>query len=61
MDQLKLIELNRRFLAEVERGASWEEVRLILDEMRELVRGVDTATILQFDDFPMNKTGEITG
>jgi hypothetical protein len=60
MDQQKLIELNMRFLEEVERGATWEEVREILDEIRVVVRGSDTATILQFDSLPLNKTGDTT-
>jgi len=60
MDHQKLIELNKRFLEEVERGASWEEVREILDEIMAAVRGADTATILPFNAIPLNKTGETT-
>jgi hypothetical protein len=61
-EQAKLLDLNKRFLNEVERGASWEEVRLILDDMRALVRGIDMlapATVISMDNYPLeNKSSE---
>jgi hypothetical protein len=61
-EQAKLLELNKRFLNEVERGASWEEVRLIMDDMRALVRGIDMlapATVISMDNYPLeNKSSE---
>jgi hypothetical protein len=37
----KYIELNKRFMEEIERGASWIELRCIIDEMVELAKQLD--------------------
>jgi hypothetical protein len=34
--RLKYIDLNRRFLKEVERGSSWEELHPLVEEMKSL-------------------------
>lgn len=59
-EQLKLIELNKRFLQEIERGAGWDDVKGIMEEMKEIARRIDhiPATVISFDDYPLNKTSE---
>jgi hypothetical protein len=59
-EQLKLLELNQRFLAEVEKGAGWKELKAILDDMKEIAKNLDQvpATVISFDHYPLNKTME---
>lgn len=61
--QHRLIELNGRFLAEVERGAGWSEVKGILEDMKEIAKHLDhiPATIIDFDNYPMENTRRETG
>ena len=61
LEQLRLIELNKRFLAAVESGADWKEVKLILDDMREAAKEMDRlepAVVLSINDYTLNKTGQ---
>jgi len=37
-DQQKFIELNKRFMSEVENGASWSELRWLIEEMKEIAK-----------------------
>lgn len=51
-EQDKFIELNKRFMDEVEKGATWSELRWLLDEMKELAKGfehLEPATIITMD------------
>lgn len=60
-EQLKLKELNRRFLDEIENGKGWEDVRGILDEMKKIAKKLDhiPGTVVSFDNYPLdNKLGE---
>jgi hypothetical protein len=59
-EQLKLLELNQRFLAEVENGAGWKELKAILDDMKEVAKNLDQvpATVISFDNYPLTKTSE---
>jgi hypothetical protein len=59
-EQLKLMALNKRFLEEIERGSGWEDVKNIMEEMKEIARRIDhiPATVISFDDYPLNKTSE---
>jgi hypothetical protein len=58
--QLRLRELNKRFLEEIENGKGWEDVKYILDEMKKIAKHLDhiPATVISFDEYPLNKTGE---
>jgi len=59
-EQGKLLELNQRFLAEVESGAGWNDLRGILEEMKEIAKALDhlPATIISFDNYQLNKESE---
>jgi hypothetical protein len=53
--QQKYIELNKRFMEEVDRGASWIELRCIIDEMVELAKQLDhlePALIFSMHQYP---------
>jgi hypothetical protein len=53
--QQKYIALNQKFMEEVERGASWKELRAIIDEMVELVKQLDhlePAVIFSMHGYP---------
>jgi hypothetical protein len=61
-EQVRLYELNRKFLAEVENGADWADVREIIDQMRDVARRIDylqPATVISMDSYPLeNKINE---
>lgn len=59
--QIRLIELNKRFLDEVESGKGWEDVRAIMEEMKEVAKQLDhiSATVITMDNYPLeNKASE---
>ena len=37
-EQKKFIELNKRFMEEVENGATWSELRWLIDEMKDIAK-----------------------
>lgn len=43
--QQQFIALNKRFIAEVEKGTSWHELRWLLEEMKGLAKHSDEADI----------------
>jgi len=48
-EQEKFIELNKRFMSEVENGASWNDLRWLIDEMKAIAKNfehLDTATVI---------------
>jgi len=51
-EQLSLIELNQKFVEQVELGASWDELKIVLDDMTELAKNIDlrSATVISFDN-----------
>ena len=51
-EQLRLIELNQKFVEQVELGASWDELKIVLDDMTELAKNIDlrSATVISFDN-----------
>lgn len=59
-EQARLRELNRLFLEQIENGKSWDDVHYILEEMKEVTKRLDplSAQVVQFDDYPLNKTAE---
>jgi hypothetical protein len=60
-EQMRLYELNKRFLAEVENGADWADVKEIIDQMREVARRIEylqPATVLEMNNYPLDKTGQ---
>lgn len=40
-EQAKFIELNKRFMEEVENGATWSELRWLIDEMKDLAKNFE--------------------
>lgn len=40
-DQKKFIELNKRFMEEVENGATWSELRWLIDEMKDIAKNFE--------------------
>lgn len=59
--QLQLIKLNQQFLAEVENGAGWKDLKDVLEQMKEIAKGLDhmPANIVSFNSYPSeNKLGE---
>jgi hypothetical protein len=60
--QLQLIELNQKFLAEVERGAGWKELQPLLAKIKLIAKGLDhmPETIVSFNTkYPIeNSLGE---
>jgi translation initiation factor 2B subunit (eIF-2B alpha/beta/delta family) len=63
-EQVRLYELNKRFLAEVEKGAEWKEVKDIIDQMREVARRIERlqpATIISIDNYPLENSKQGTG
>jgi hypothetical protein len=40
-EKLRLRELNRQFLEEIERGKPWEDVQYIMEEMKEVAKRLD--------------------
>jgi hypothetical protein len=48
-DQERFIELNKQFMDEVERGATWSELRWLIEEMKDIAK-----------DFEHIKQGKIT-
>ncbi len=37
-EQKRFIELNKRFMDEVEKGASWNELRWLIEEMKDIAK-----------------------
>jgi hypothetical protein len=61
--QQKLRDLNSRFLEEIEKGKGWEDLKDIMDEMKEVAKSLDhlhgtTGTLVSFDNYHLNKTGQ---
>jgi hypothetical protein len=51
-EQEKFIELNKQFMHQVEKGASWNDLRWLIDEMKVLAKNfehLDTATVIAMD------------
>lgn len=62
-EQDKFIELNKKFMEEVEKGASWSDLRWLLDEMKELAKNfehLEPATIITMDHRTENPSMERT-
>ena len=60
--QTKLVQLNQTFLAKVEQGAGWKDLKNLLDDMKVIARHLDQlpGTVVPFDSMPQNKTREIS-
>jgi hypothetical protein len=54
--QLKLIELNKQFITEIENGKGWSDVKYLLEEMKKIAKELDElpATIISFDDYNLD-------
>jgi hypothetical protein len=54
--QMRLIDLNRQFLAEIEAGKGWAEVKYILEEMKLIAKQLDgmPATVVSFDNYNLD-------
>lgn len=52
----KLVELNKEFLRLIENGKSWEELRDIREQMKELAKNLDhaPATVIDFDNYSLD-------
>jgi hypothetical protein len=51
-EQEKFIELNKQFMSEVENGATWSDLRWLIDEMKAIAKNFDhfdTATVIAMD------------
>jgi hypothetical protein len=51
-DQSKFIELNKRFMDEVEKGATWNELRWLIEEMKNLSKNfehIEPAKVIAMD------------
>ncbi|HEX6914957.1 MAG TPA: hypothetical protein VF145_06930 [Chitinophagaceae bacterium] len=51
-EQAKFIELNKRFMDEVEKGASWTELRWLIEEMKEIAKHfehLEPATVVEME------------
>jgi hypothetical protein len=59
-EQTRLMELNKRFLAEIEAGKGWEDVKHLMEDMKQIAKRLDhlPAQVISFDNYPLNKTGE---
>lgn len=59
-DLQKFVLLNKEFLSLIESGKTWEELTVIREQLREIARNLDhvPATLLNFDNYPLHKTGE---
>jgi hypothetical protein len=59
--QLKYIELNKKFLQEVEKGTSWDDLQPLLDEMTDLAKDIEdieaTNVFIMNPDHEQNRTG----
>lgn len=40
-EQRRFIELNKQFMSEVENGASWSELRYLIEEMKDLAKNFE--------------------
>jgi translation initiation factor 2B subunit (eIF-2B alpha/beta/delta family) len=58
--QLRLIELNRQFLQEVESGKGWNDVKHLMEEMKEVAKQLDhiPATVITMDNHTVNNQRE---
>lgn len=51
-EQEKFIELNKQFMTEVENGATWTDLRWLIEEMKDIAKNfehLDTATVIAMD------------
>ena len=51
-EQEKFIELNKQFMSEVENGATWTDLRWLIEEMKDMAKNfehLDTATVIAMD------------
>jgi hypothetical protein len=51
-EQEKFIELNKQFMTEVENGATWNDLRSLIDEMKAIAKNfehMDMATVIAMD------------
>jgi predicted transcriptional regulator len=57
-EQEKLRELNKRFLEEIESGRGWEDVKHLMEEMKEVAKRIDPikpeTPVVDFDSYPLN-------
>jgi hypothetical protein len=61
--EVRLRELNERFLAEVESGAGWNDLKDIIEEMKDIAKGLDhiPASVISFDNYPLKNTMSESG
>lgn len=60
-EQEKFIELNKRFMTEVENGATWTDLRWLIEEMKDIAKSfdhLDTATVIEMDHRKDNSSME---
>lgn len=60
-EQEKFIELNKQFMDEVEKGATWSDLRWLIDEMKAIAKNfehLDTATVIAMDHRNNNNSME---
>jgi hypothetical protein len=59
-EQARLLELNKRFLEEIESGKGWSDVKHLIEDMKQIAKRLDhlPAQVVSFDNYPLNKTGE---
>jgi hypothetical protein len=53
-EEVRLYDLNKRFLAEVEKGAEWVEVKYIIEEMKEVAKELDHVPVITMDNPAVN-------
>lgn len=60
-DQARFIELNKQFMNEVERGATWNELRWLIEEMKDLsknFKNLEPAKVVAMDKRTPNSPTE---
>ena len=60
-DQQKFIELNKQFMDEVEKGASWSELRWLIEEMKDIAKNfehLEPAKVIALDKRNANSPTE---
>ncbi len=51
-EQERFIELNKQFMSEVEKGATWSDLRWLVEEMKDIAKGfdhLDGATVIAME------------
>ena len=60
-EQERFIELNKQFMSEVENGASWSELRWLIEEMKNIAKNfehLDVATVIAMEHRRENSSME---